>query len=63
MTDIPQIDLAWEAVSALRIWSTEEGFANAVGKALTLIEQLGGKQKRTQNCSSSCQRGMPRPRA
>jgi hypothetical protein len=40
MAEIPQIDLAWEAVSALGAWSAERGFGDAVGRALFVIEEL-----------------------
>jgi hypothetical protein len=43
MGEVPKIDLAWEAVSALGAESPQEGFADAISKALTIIEQLGGK--------------------
>jgi hypothetical protein len=43
MPEIPQVDLAWEAVSALAAWSDDKAFADAVGRALFAIEQAGGK--------------------
>jgi hypothetical protein len=55
MAEIPQIDLAWEAVSALGAWSTERKFGDAVGRALVIIEQLGGKNPARSACA------MPRP--
>lgn len=47
MSAIPQIDLAWEAVNALGGLPSddprEQGFVEAISKALDEIERLGGK--------------------
>lgn len=46
MSEIPQIDLAWEAVNALGGTAStpiEEAYVDAISKALDAIEKLGGK--------------------
>jgi hypothetical protein len=53
MAEIPQIDLAWEAVSVLGAWSMEKGFGDAVGRALSIIEELGGKNPAPQRMADA----------
>jgi hypothetical protein len=68
--DIPKLDLAWEAVNALggsdqQNNSYDQGFVDAIQKALEAIEKLGGRDPlgrrgwRTERLSS----GKPRSNA
>jgi hypothetical protein len=53
MTNIPAIDLVWEAVNSLggceiQDSSYDQGFVDGISKALEAIEKLGGRDPQMQ---------------